>query len=66
MFMVFVARSCPTLVTPWTVPCQAPQIFIWPGTMFDPGNDTIQNLLTTCYVPDVVLSVLHLVIHVTK
>ena len=45
---------------------QAPQIFIWPGTMFDPGNDTIQNLLTTCYVPDVVLSVLHLVIHVTK
>ena len=39
--------------------------------MFDPGNmeminDTIQNLLTTCYVPDAVLSVLHIVIHATK
>ena len=39
--------------------------------MFDPGNmetinDTMQNLLTTCYVADVVLNVLHIVICVTK
>ena len=38
--------------------------------MFDPGNmeminDTMQNLLTTCYVADV-LNVLHIVIHVAK
>ena len=46
-FVVLVAKSCPTLVTPWTVACQAPLSMrfprqeYWSGLPFSPPGDLL-------------------------